>query len=777
MSITPQSLGLPTELWGVRTLEEKSHQFYLQEQPHLMLRFAFLAIAILIFLINLARYFINWDKAHLFYAIYALSLFAFYLTSAEERANLIKSDFFGFECTSTIDIFDIIFYAAICVSQILFFRHFSNSPNQYPILNKKFSSGIKVILLATSIELLVYYFLEHSQILSTILLITPIIMLSYILYLIYYTYKVCDRLCRVILTGSLLLILSSVTGMAYGFLPDHISSRLPELLKVPGNFSIFGGFVEFIFFSVGLSYRVQLTEQRNQQLLSRVELEQMRKQFYTNVTHEFRTPLTLIITPLQQILNGSFCGDLTTQHQRMLRNSKQLLKLINQLLKISKQEVQEVELQPETKEIHSFLRHTVGAFESIAASKKINFNCRFPASQALDIDVEKVGIIINNLLSNAFKFTPEGGCVSFDASVKQEQLYIKVKDSGIGMDERKLPYIFDRFYQINTAQQMEGSGIGLWTVKQLVAACGGHIDVQSQLGKGTTFNCHLPISVSTALPSQRLVPATNLGTSVPTATIKDSNKPTLLLAEDNEDMRTYMLETLADQYNVLTAEDGQAAWSLAKKVVPDLIVTDLMMPHMDGLTLTQKLRDSHITDHIPIIMLTAKAYESDKIEGLQLGAEAYLTKPFNAQELRIRIKEMLKQRRRLRRAYAEKISLQPSQIEVISQDDRFLKEVMEYVEDEIDNPDLEIEAMAKHVNMSRSQLYRKLKAITGDSPSTFIRNIRLERAKDLLLQRKATVSEIAYDLGFSTLSYFTRCFKEKFGVSPTKIKENHVVSI
>ncbi|MEN0049794.1 MAG: ATP-binding protein [Bacteroidota bacterium] len=521
------------------------------------------------------------------------------------------------------------------------------------------------------------------------------------------------------------------------------------------------------------SLKKQLAQEQEQ--INRLkEIDEAKTQFYTNITHEFRTPLTVILG-LADELQVHPEVDWKKRLQMIHRNGDQLLQLINQMLDLSK--LKSGMLQPNyvQGDLILFIRYLTESYQSFVMNQQKNLSFFSVEEQLImDYDPEKVERIVGNLLSNAIKFTPQYGKITVGLEQVRQDLVIKVTDTGIGISENEIAHIFDRFYQAEAQEkyETEGTGIGLALVKEIVQLLDGKIEVSSKLNEGTTFEVYLPIHNFAPFENNSYNTVLAETTKIETPHQETLGWATVLVVEDNKDVRDFIKIILENRFNVLEAKDGHEGWLLAKKVVPDLIITDLMMPQMDGLTLTEHLRDSHITDHIPIIILTAKAYQSDKIEGLRKGAEAYISKPFDALELQTRIAEMLKQRQRLRRAYAEKISLQLNQIEVVSKDDQFLKSLLEYVEIELDNPDFDIEGMAKHVNMSRSQLYRKLKALTDESPLAFVRNLRLQRAKELLIQSSDTITAIAYQLGYSSVSYFTKSFKEKYGLSPRQFQKN-----
>ncbi|MDN5216165.1 ATP-binding protein [Fulvivirgaceae bacterium BMA12] len=516
------------------------------------------------------------------------------------------------------------------------------------------------------------------------------------------------------------------------------------------------------------------------------ELDQTKSRFFANISHEFRTPLTLILG----ILEDKIAQNLSSQDQRdfdiMHRNAQRLQRLINQLLDLSKLEAGSLKLEVTSQNIYEFLSAVVSSFNSHAHQRGINFSVQIPSeSLSAYFDQDKVEKIIYNLLSNAFKFTPDGGKITMRASTDGKDIILSVQDNGPGMTRDQLQRIFDRFYQIDDAQtrENEGTGIGLALTKELTALHHGQIYVESTPNVGSTFTVSFPIR-SDQYDDSEIVQATGVtvadkngeeksqtisgDNAIPSlqASIENEDAPILLIVEDNEDLRNYIRKHLP-QFKILEAENGVDGLQAAQEHVPDLIVSDVMMPKMDGVTLLQCLKTNEKTSHIPVILLTARADVDSKIAGLQTGADDYLTKPFNARELNIRIVNLIDQRNKLKALFSSRITLEPKEIAITSADERFIKRVMDLINQNMDNSDFDVETFQKEVGMSRMQLHRKLKALTGCSTSEFIRVQRLKRAAQMLEAKADNISQIAYLTGFSNLSYFAKCFKEQFGVSPS----------
>lgn len=503
------------------------------------------------------------------------------------------------------------------------------------------------------------------------------------------------------------------------------------------------------------------------------ELDEMKIKFFTNVSHEFRTPLTLILTPLEKLLKSSSDPEERKQFQLIQRNARRLLNLVNQLLDFRKLEVQEVKLNPSEGDIVPFIRELVYSFADVSEKKHISLSFNSTVSTLeTHFDQDKVEKIIFNLLSNAFKFTPDSGKVSVDLALVEENntsfLEIKVIDTGIGIPADKIERIFERFFQDELPASMvnQGNGIGLSITQEFVRIHGGTIDVTSEVGKGSTFRVLLPVT-----KLEHVEPSVELEHRFEELeeSMKDSpaGKPSLLLVEDNEDFRYYLKDNLHKEYHVIEASNGMQGFERAIKNIPDLIVSDIMMPEMDGIQLCKKLKADSTTSHIPVILLTARAAEDQKIEGFGAGANDYITKPFNFEILQSRIKNLIQQRESIQRHFNKHLEIRGSEIQVASQDEKLVKRAIQTVEENLTNKDFSVEELSRLMGMSRVLLYKKILALTGKTPIEFIRVIRLQRAAQLLEKSQFTVSEIAYQVGFNNPKYFAKYFKEEFHSLPS----------
>ncbi|MFY0687736.1 MAG: response regulator [Cyclobacteriaceae bacterium] len=532
------------------------------------------------------------------------------------------------------------------------------------------------------------------------------------------------------------------------------------------------------------------------QLTKMQEVNELKSTFFANISHEFRTPLTLILGPLKALINGTFKGDPRSQYRVMLRNADRLLRLINQILELAKLEAGSMKLQASNDDIVKFLKPLAHSFTSYAERQFIDYKCVFP-DEKVDIYFEKDKLekIVVNLISNAFKYTPEFGKITLEVVDESDTLNIIIADSGVGIQSDQLEHIFNRFYQVGN-QKQKGTGIGLALTKELVDLHHGNIRVESEMGKGTRFTVSLKkgqqhldedeIVTSDAhtlrLKSEdynEMEIINDSNRDVPNEFTEDTNEqkiaddlPIVLVAEDNEDMRNFISEYLVTNYKVIEADNGVQALELANEHIPDILITDVMMPEMDGYELCQNIKNDDRTSHIPVILLTAKASSESTEKGFELGADYYVTKPFNPKLLELRIKNILKTRDQIRGQLMTsdqvEVSLEPRDLQIASKDQEFLKRVIQCVEDNMANSDFGVDDICRELGLSRTQLYRKLKGLVGQSANEFVRSFRMKRAAQLLKKQELTISEVTYQVGFNDLQYFRYCFKKQFGVNPSE---------
>lgn len=523
------------------------------------------------------------------------------------------------------------------------------------------------------------------------------------------------------------------------------------------------------------------------------ELDQLKSRFFANISHEFRTPLTLLLGPIEKRLAIATKQADKIELSSMHRNASRMLTLINQLLDLSRLESKTLKLNCRHTDLQPTILSIMSQFSSMADSKAINFEVVNPQPVTLFYDADKLEKIITNLLSNAFKFTPVGGSITLtitqqdpDENFENGYAQIIIADTGTGIETEHLSKIFDRFYQVDmsSTRAYEGSGIGLSLTKELVELHQGSISVTSAPGKGSTFTVKLPLG-NNHLNEEEIerdhvdltIPKSNgaVHINIPENIIIENTiqgLPRLLLVEDNADLRYYLRENLKQQFNLSEAEDGEKGIATALEEVPDLIISDLMMPKINGLQLCQQLKEDEKTSHIPIILLTAKADVETKLQGYKYGADDYIAKPFQIEEVIVRVENLIANRKRVQEKFARHLTISPNALPVNSIDERFLKRAMELVEKFIGDSSFGVEPFSKEMGVSHTQLYRKLHAITGFNPNEFIRHMRLLRAADLMRQKAGNVADITYQVGFNNLSYFSKVFKEKFGITPIEFLKN-----
>jgi signal transduction histidine kinase/ligand-binding sensor domain-containing protein/DNA-binding response OmpR family regulator len=546
-------------------------------------------------------------------------------------------------------------------------------------------------------------------------------------------------------------------------------------------------------------------------LAEREETDKMKSRFFANISHEFRTPLTLILGPAEKIVSET-SEDVVKDANIIKRNSRRLLQLINQLLDLSKIEAGKLKLETSKGNIVSFVKGIALSFESLSEEKDITLKIT-SEKDLIDLyfDKEKMLKILTNILSNAFKFTPQDGKITVSiiethaepidrGSVDQawkskmkEFVEIKIRDTGIGIHKEEIPKLFDRFYQVDSSftKEYEGTGIGLALTKELVELHYGSIKVESEIGEYTEFTLHFPLGrehlkddeivteektekLTMFFDQERYPSEKNLTEEsieeINAATLNE-DKTIILIVEDNYDMRAYIKESLDENYVIEEAVNGEQGIRKALKIIPDLIISDMMMPKMDGNEMTKFLKNDEKTSHIPIIILTARSGQENKLEGLQTGADDYLTKPFDIKELQIRIENLISIRKKLQQKFSgiESKPLKITEKKLSSIDEKFMIKVKEIIEKHISEEEFKMDEFSEELGMSRMQVHRKLKALTGKSATLYIRYVKLLKAKKMLENREGTISEIAYSLGFGSPTYFTKCFKEEFHLLPSDI--------
>jgi signal transduction histidine kinase/ligand-binding sensor domain-containing protein/DNA-binding response OmpR family regulator len=583
-----------------------------------------------------------------------------------------------------------------------------------------------------------------------------------------------------------------------------------QIRIIPPWYRTWWAYLLYILIIGGFLYLVRRYEINRQQLQMQAEIkhheaerlkeiDRIKTRFFTNISHEFRTPLALILGPVEQVLEESKSKIVRRRMKMAQRNIRRLKHLINQLLDLSRLEAEEMILRAAPDDIVAFVKQISMGFSSWAERKNITLNIYSVVEKAeIYFDHDLMEKVLNNLLSNAIKFTPQGGKIEVTVQMDKDNRYVEIliSDNGIGIPPERLPFIFDRFTQVDesTTRDHEGSGIGLALVKELVELHQGSIKVVSTLGKGSVFTLSLPLGkehlkpeqvIASFTASQRVakIPESEyqyLTDTGPSETGENGDKaakegkvlskalPLVLVVEDHADFRRYICDILKGDCRIIEAGDGQSGWDKAVAQIPDMIISDVMMPYMNGYELCHKLKNDQRTSHIPVILLTAKATQEEKLEGLDIGADAYLSKPFDSRELRTRVRQLIDQRRKLQAHYQQHATLKSGNDSVSAMDQQFLQKALEIVSTSLSNEQFSVDHLAAEMGMSRSQLHRKINALTGKPATHFIRAVRLERAAELLRSGNGNITEIAYEVGFGSQSYFTRCFTEHFGCSPSE---------
>nr|WP_311455213.1 substrate-binding domain-containing protein [uncultured Prevotella sp.] len=522
-------------------------------------------------------------------------------------------------------------------------------------------------------------------------------------------------------------------------------------------------------------YRTILMKRRIEEEANKAKL-----QFFTNISHELRTPLTLIADPVNYIIHDD---NLNSQQRSMLqivqRNVLVLTQLVSEILDFRKVQNGKMELRLSDFNLAESMKQWIKLFSASAQKKHIAISMDAPDTIMLRADQDKIERICYNLLSNALKYTSEGGEISLMAKEEGGRVMISVADNGCGISSDELPYIFDRFYQAKNAGR--GTGIGLAIVKAFTELHHGEVSATSIEGKGSTFTIHIPVRQKGEVTNQ---PTEKIEQLVEPSSAEEvpnqarhideliqpyqTDKPEVLIIDDNIDIRTYLRSVLSEKYNVSEAADGKVGLELARKIVPDIVLSDIMMPVMDGLAFCQQLKTDKAISHIPVILLTARSLDEQRAEGYEHGADAYLSKPFSLRLLLSRIDNLIESRKKLNQTWSK--GVEDDEIGNISNeiDKSFLKQLRKIIQENLANSDLSVEQIGDEIGLSRVQLYRKVKALTGYSPVEIVRKARLTRARHLLQTTERTVSEVAYAVGFSTPSYFSKCYKDEFGENPKK---------
>ncbi len=741
-------------------------------------------------LFNLFMFAMNKDRAYLFYSLYVCCI-SYYLLAANgfERLFLWGSDAQFSPAVFNMSVYGIgIFYS-------LFAIHFLHRGGWKPNLRK----WMRYFIYFSFTSMLIttaYLFMQTETNRSVLIFMNLSNMPNSLLGIVLFLYvniaylRSKNKTARYFALAGLSLIpgmaLLTIVNLlrATNILPDTSSSQVSNITMIV----VFQAscLVQILLFALALSYRSRLVEKE------KTELEVMdttKARFFANISHEFKTPLTLILGPAAEL--GKRTNDIYFKNTLGIieKNARRLLGLITEILDLSKLDAGKMNLQLQKRDIIDFIQKQTLLFSSQADSKniKLTFSSSIE-SLAIAFDHDKIEKVLTNLLSNACKFTPAGGKVSVRANkiskLNGQFISIEVKDTGVGISSEHLAHIFERFYhanQKNYVTDQPSTGIGLALTEELVKMHRGTIEATSKKNQGTVITVLLPVdlvpSADQSFTDEAEPPLSaemeSIRLSVPGLSEKDPGNielPLVLLIEDNEELRTYIRSCLESYYTTIEASDGEVGIQQAIKNIPDLVLTDVMMPKKDGFEVTRELKQNEKTSHIPVIILTGRSSQASRLEGLQTEADVYLSKPFDADELRLQISNLLNNRRRLQERYSKKLFLETSHQEVTSVEEEFLQKALRAVEENLADENFSVDQLSKALFMDRTQLFRKLKALTDQNPSNFIRNLRLKKAKYMLENGAGTVADIAFAVGFGSTTYFNKCFKELYGESPGRIK-------
>ncbi len=793
--VRSEPIGLSSpEFDGISLITEKAYLEEMGEQNATTNTFqlVFCGMTLMMILFSLSLFAINRDKTYLFYCLYSTCVMYYLMASLGfERLYLFGSDV-GFNMTGfNLSVYGIgIFYG-------LFAIYFLHQRGWKPKLKKWMRYYIYFSLfcaIISSIYLIVQPQITRSAntVMNAVNMPSSILGILLMLYINIVYLRSKNKTARYFALAGLSLILGFTAVLIVNLLrvtnvlADASSSQVDNMTLA---FIYEAGFLMQIFlFALALSYRSRLIEKE------KTELEVMdttKARFFANISHEFKTPLTLILGPAAELSKKT--NDIYFKNTLSIieKNAKRLLGLITEIMDLSKLDAGKMKLQLLKNDIIDFIQKQTLLFMSQAESKKIRL--AFTSSiDRLDMafDPDKIQKVISNLLSNACKFTPPGGTISIKTGkvtkLDRGFLWIEVRDTGTGISSEHLPHIFERFYhsnQKNYTTDQPSTGIGLALTKELVTMHEGSIEAASKINQGTTITILLPVELTPAddkVPNEEFTvafsPEDNIGVPVLVPGITNhtpvnaqSDLPEILLIEDNDDLRGYIRSCLPG-YLVGEAGDGEEGIQKAIKNIPDLVITDVMMPKKDGFEVCRELKQNEKTNHIPVIILTGKSSQSSRLEGLQTEADVYLSKPFDADELRLQINNLLKNRQRMQEHYSKKLFLETTHQEVTSVEEEFLQKALKVVDENLSDENFSVDQLSRALFMDRTQLFRKLKALTDQNPSNFVRNLRLKKAKYMLEHNAGTVSDIAFAVGFGSTTYFNKCFKELYGESPGKIK-------
>lgn len=724
----------------------------------------YLGVTVMSFFLFLIGFLVNKNSSFLIYSVYLLTLVAYYVNRTPLALNFWNN-----------------FYPELYYYSNQFLR-LSHMPIYYYFILrfldvKKNSPKIAKYIIYSIIVMLgftfsylftIIFFPFFSLRFVMINYYFPVSMLNSLIIFFLLLYKKTDLIAKITLIGSIILMLGGAIAI---FSVDALFLLKTVLIET------------IIFFGV-ISYQSRLSEtaiaqnklsleHEKREKTSLLQLNSLKSRFFENISHEFKTPLTLIKAPIEDAIHNK--TELTQKDLELLsNNTDRLNRLINDLLSLSKLESGTLSLRLTRENPIAQIKEMAAQYLSYAQSKNIDLQIVLPKKRlSAEYDTDILEKVVANLLSNALKFTNSEGKIILTASIDNEILMLNVEDNGIGISEALKDKIFDRFYQVSEKDESRpGSGIGLSLIKELINLHKGKITMKSTLGEGSIFSVEIPLADIQPDTSIQKTPEDTSKEIIsdsldPSKTAINSDAPLLLIVEDNKELREFLKSRLSYAYRVKLAEDGEKGISKALKYIPDLIISDIMMPNTDGITLCKTLKKNPKTSAIPIVMLTAKATEKDELIGIGIGADAYITKPFNIEILKATLQQLILSRKNLIKRYSGKTLFSPTPENLVTADQDFLERLRKILEQRLVEPGFNIERLSEELGMSRMQLNRRIKEVIGETPTDFLNNEKLELSKILLKDTKLSIKEVAYASGFSSSSYFIKCFRKKFGETPS----------
>ena len=733
----------------------------------------FIGVVFISFFLFIVNFVISQYKSYLIYALYLLGVGLYYANREPIFLNLYNQTvpellYYVNQITHILNI-------GVYIWFVFVFLDFKNNFPKVFIFTKKLLYGILLFGILYSLLLIIYPFFPYRFIaIDAFRLLTTLCCVGLFIYLMF---QKPDRIATIVLIGSLVLIIGNATSLLTGDYTIFLKLMVLEIILFSLVVAIRNKQTNVL--RLKNKYDLELEKVNTQSLKN---LDQAKNRFYENITHEFRTPLTLILSPAEKNLQNKNLSHSQKQDFGLIqRNANRLLNLVNQMLDLVKLEDGNLQLSPQKGTLKNVLMPIIDAHKINAGEKGITFqeNIHLPDDCEQWFDIDVVEKISNNLLSNAVKYTPKDGLIQIDSSIEDASWLLKITNDTHADAEIDVVQIFKRYYRAD--HQTPGTGIGLNITKELVALAKGDIKVQKLPNHKILFAVSLPFSTlqentttflskkQSEIEEEKLL--TEINTTYEPNDLDDlkydQKTPTLLIIEDNEEMRSFIVSNFIDRYAILEAKNGADGLSLAQNEIPDLIISDVMMPKMNGFKLCDAIKQNVLTSHIPLILLTAKVGEENEIQGFKTGADAYITKPFSTEKLIIRTQQLLAAQERLAIYYKNNFGINPN-LKVVDSEAEFTAQLMAVLNEHITDASFDIEKFSQAMQMSRRQLHRKLKATTEMTPTEYLRNQRLKLATELLKNSDATVAEIAYEVGFNTPSYFSKCFKERFGCTPNE---------